>query len=273
MKRNFSLKKLPLALLICGLVISAAAWQNQAPRVSPTYTDTVPKRDGKIRNFDEALEQLDKAKIELGRNMKDIDWSKMEKEIRESMQRIDIDMTKMKADLEKSLKDIDANKIKADVEKAMKEFDSEKMKAELQKALKEVDAQKIQAEVQASIAKIDIEKMKKELEEVNKIDLGKIKADMEKMKPELEKSLREAGESIEKAKEEIKEYKGFIDALHTDGLINKNNNYKVEHKNGELIINGKKQSTGAYNKYKSFLDKHKNITIEKEEGGLTINKD
>jgi len=84
--------------------------------------------------------------------------------------------------------------------------------------------------------------------------------------PEIEKSLKDAKVEIEKAKVELKEYKGFVDGLEKDGLISKKDGYKVKHKDGELFINGKKQSSDVYNKYRSFLEKHKSFNIDDEAG-------
>jgi hypothetical protein len=169
--------------------------------------------------------------------------------------------------------EVDMVKMKADMEKAMKEIDTEKIKVDMEKAMKEVDAVKIKADVQASIAKIDWEKMNKELQKVKEVDMAKIKADLEKMKPEIEKSMQEAKKDIEKARVEIKEYKTFVDDLEKDGLINKNEGYTIETKNDQLIINGKAQPAEVNNKYKTFIQKHKNITIKKTDDDFNIHKD
>jgi hypothetical protein len=71
----------------------------------------------------------------------------------------------------------------------------------------------------------------------------------------------------------LKEYKAFEDGLEKDGLINKKENYSVEHKDGQLIINGKIQSEAAYNKYRSFLEKHKKFKLEKENDNFDMDMD
>jgi hypothetical protein len=96
---------------------------------------------------------------------------------------------------------------------------------------------------------------------------------MEKIKPQIEASMKQAKESIEQAKAELEEYKGFIDNLEKDGLINKKGSYKIEHKNGALIINDKTQSQTVYNKYSNFLQKHKAFTIKKDSDDLYIDMD
>ena len=85
--------------------------------------------------------------------------------------------------------------------------------------------------------------------------------------------MQTAKESIEKAKKEMLEYKRFIDGLDKDGLIDKDKNYKIEYKNGELSINGKKQSVEVAKKYSSFLKDKKDFTIKKDDDGFDIDND
>jgi len=89
----------------------------------------------------------------------------------------------------------------------------------------------------------------------------------------LEKELAEARVEIEKAKTEIKEYKVFVDGLDKEGLINKKGNYSLEHKNGELLINGKKAAAQVTEKYRSFLDKHPKFKLEKTDDEVDMDVD
>ena len=122
--------------------------------------------------------------------------------------------------------------------------------------------------------------MNKQMEEMKKIDMSKLDADMKKMEiemkglgPKIEKEMENAKASIEKAKVEMKEYKGFVDGLEKDGLINKKEGYTIQHKNDELIINGKKQPADVYNKYRTFLKKHEKFTIKKSDDDFNIYND
>ena len=86
-------------------------------------------------------------------------------------------------------------------------------------------------------------------------------------------ALEKAKVQIEKAKQDIKEYKAFEETLEKDGLINKKENYSIEHKDGQLIINGKVQPQAVYNKYHGFLEKHKHFKWNKNENGLNLDND
>jgi DNA repair exonuclease SbcCD ATPase subunit len=280
MKRNFWLKKLPIAFTICALVITAASWQNQPANTKQTFIDTPRK---KIKDIDEALLQLEKSRAELEKTLKNKDW---EKDIKESMKDFDadkikeeienamkeIDVAKIQADVQKAMKEVDMEKIKAEMQKALTEIDAEKIKAEISKAMKEIDVAKIKADVDASLAKIDMEKIKAEIDRVKEIDFKKMEEELKNIGPEIEKSMAAARESIEKAKKELTEYKSFINSLEKDGFINKDN-YTIEYKNGELTINGKKQAADVIKKYHSFLKDRKDFTIKKNDDDFNIEND
>lgn len=286
MKSNFWPGKSLLILLAAGLVITAAAWQTKPGKNTHTTADTIPDRNKKIKSVEDALEQLEKSKIELDRTMREKDW---EQEIKEALDQLQFDGEKLKKELAEQLKNIDAQKIQMDVQKSIKEIDFENIKKEMQKsldkvdmqqikdeiarAMKEVDAAKIKAEVDASVSKINMQKIREEMEKIRDINFKEIEENLKNIKPEIEKSMREAKEGLEKAKQELLLYKNFIDRLEKDGLINKNENYKIEYKNSELTINGKKQPAEVVKKYKSFLKDRKDFTITKDEDDFDIDND
>jgi len=285
MKRIFWLKQLTIALIVSGLVITATAWQGHPGKTTYTTTDTIPDKN-KIKNIDEALEQLEKSKKELERTLQQKDW---EKEMKEALDKSHFDAEKMKLQIDEAVKEIDTKKMQEQITQAMKAVDLEKMKVELQqnlekvdvtqmkeqmeKAMKQIDAAKIQADINSSIAKIDMEKIRLELDKVKEIDFKGIEENLKKVKPELEKSMQNAKESIEKAKKDLLEYKSFIDGLDKDGLIDKDKNYTIQYKNGELTVNGKKQPAGVVKKYSSFLNGKNDFTIQKNEDNFNIDND
>jgi hypothetical protein len=285
MKRNFWLKQFPITLIVSALVITAASWQGQPGKITRTIIDTVPETR-KAKNIDDALEQLEKSSKDIERTMQEKDWNK---EMKDALDKVHFDADKMKQQIDEAVKSIDAKKTQDEIQKAMKEVDVEKMKTELkqnldkidmqemkeaiEKSMQNVDAEKIKADIDASISKIDMDKIKMELDKVKDIDFKGIEDNIKKIKPEIEKSMQNAKESIEKAKKELLEYKSFIDGLDKDGLIDKNKNYIIEYKNGDLIINRKKQSADVVKKYSDFLKGKKDFTIKKDEGNFNIDKD
>ena len=224
-------------VVVALLFFSFTAFQS-APLQKKNITDTIPTKEKKVRDLDEALIELDKSKMDLELQMKKMDWQKMEK----------------------------------DIQASLKEVNSEKIKAEVEKAMQQVDLMKMKTELDASISKVDMEKIKKEMEKVKEIDMKQIQENIKNIQPQIERSLKDAQQSIEKAKIEIAEYKGFVDNLQKDGLINKKDEYTIEIKNRVLTINGQKQPEAVTNKYRSFLEKHPNETIKKSDDDFTINK-
>jgi hypothetical protein len=282
--KPFAVKYFLPITLVAFFSIALVAWgdqkQSPQPKSNQNVSDTLPKNkvEKKVRDLDEVIDELDAAELKL--NME-----KVKIQIEEAMKQVD--MAKIQMEMNKAMKDIDMAKVKLEMEQAMKELDMEKIKSQIAMATKEFDAEKIQKELKESFDKVDWEKMKKEMEEakdhmdeIKKIDMTKMAEEMKKVAkemkelgPKIEKEMAKAKVEIEKAKEEMKEYKSFTDGLEKDGLINKKDGYSIQHKDGELIINGKKQPADVYNKYRSFLEKHKKFNMKKSDDDFNIDND
>ena len=125
----------------------------------------------------------------------------------------------------------------------------------------------------SALAKVDMEKMKAELENWKKNDFAKLQEELKDIQPKIEAEMKKAKQEMEKAKIHLKELKAFEDGLEKDGLINKKENYTIEHKDGQLLINGKVQPQAVYDKYRSFLEKNKKFKLEKDENDFDIDFD
>ncbi len=271
--RNF---RLTLAIAVVAVASSLILVSWDFKQSSPFMddfgqaTDTIPKKDvkeKKIRDLDDVLDELNNVDMK-------VNMEKVQKEIAEAMKKIDGD--KIRMEVEKAMKEVDFAKIQKEVEASMAKIDWSKMQAEINQEMKKLDFEKIQKEVDASIAKIDWNKMQTELNQEMKkldIDMKKMEEEMKKIGPEIEKSMEKAKVEIEKAKAEMKEYNDFVDGLEKDGLLKRKNGYTIKHKDGELIVNDKKVSTEVYNKYRSFLEKHKKFTINKSDDDFNIDID
>src|SRR5690242_565660 len=94
--------------------------------------DTTPKknnnqnRDRKVRNLDEALEELENVNI-------------------------NVDMEEAMKEVQKALKEIDGEKLQLQIEKGMKDVDMKKMNEQIKESLKAVDMEKINRQVQESL--------------------------------------------------------------------------------------------------------------------------
>jgi hypothetical protein len=225
MKQHPQLHK-PIALALAASLLFSSASFAQSEKVEKTKKERSEK---KPRNFDDVMEELDRATLQL------------------------------EAELKKPLPPIPP-------------IDAAKIKAEVEQAMKSIDAAQLKAEIEASVAKIDMTKIKADLEKLKDIQLPNLEAELKNLKPQIEESMKGARESIEKAKVEISEYKAFEESLQKDGLIDKEK-YLIEHKDGELKINGKVQPAAIYQKHQAFLQKHKRFTLRKTEDDFDINND
>src|SRR6476619_2065939 len=120
-------RQLPLALLIGSSVLVISAWQGKPGKTTHTTNDTIPDRNKKVKDIDDALEEVEKSRLELDKTLKDADWKKIQEEINASMKDLKDNKEQMKVELAKTMKEIDMDKINADVQKSLKQIDLTKM--------------------------------------------------------------------------------------------------------------------------------------------------
>ena len=152
------------SLLLGGFTLALISWDRKHDQndqqFKQDYQDTPKKknnvvRDKKVRDLDEALEELDNV------NMGEIS-AQVAKEIAEAMK--NIDATKLQQEISAAMKSVD-------MEKIMKEVDVAKIQKEVAEAMKSVDMAKIQKEITESMSKIDMEKIKAEIDAAKKINM------------------------------------------------------------------------------------------------------
>ncbi len=253
MKNVFTCTK-PFFLAALFLVfMGSTAWQikskgklNQQLRISDTTKPgkhSTDKNAAGVKDLDQAMKELEEAMKRLEVEMKQIDLNKIEKEIKESMSKVD--MKKIQEEIKTSMNKIDWKKIREDVDRSMKE-------AEVQ--MKQLDLGKLEKEMA-------------ELEEKLSKQQFNINIDAEKIRREVEEGMQKAKVGMEKAMAEMKLMQEFIDELDKDGLIDKKKGYKVQLKDGELYINGTKQSKETTDKYREYYKKD-NFTINTNGDGI-----
>lgn len=213
--------------------------QEQFSKDNDTSTPSKHNRNGANWNFDrldEQMKQLDIQMKNLDVQMKNLDLSKLENRIDEAMKKVDLE--KIAEQIDKSVKNIDWEKMNNEVKQNMKVS-----KLKMEEAAKEMER-----------VKANLEKQRAHI----KLNTGKIRED-------IEAAMENAKRSIENAKEELRYMKEFTDELEKDGLIDKSKAYKIEVKNGELYIDGKKQSKEISDKYRRYYRKT-DFTIDMSEG-------
>ncbi|MES2332315.1 MAG: hypothetical protein V4539_22100 [Bacteroidota bacterium] len=217
------------------------------------YQDTTPvrkktydrrDRDYRVGDLDEAMREIDRVMVDMKSNMK-VDFSKMDKEMKSAMEELKkVDFEKIGREVSASLNKIDWDKTRVEVDKAMRE-------AEVK--MKDIDMKQISNEMARARESMEAAKISSHI-------------DLDKIKESVEKGLEGARVGMEKAKKELSSIKEFTETLEKDGLINKKKGYKVEFKNGELYINGTKQSKEVNEKYsKYFKDQDYSIRSDGED--------
>jgi len=199
-------------------------------------------KEYRVGDLDKAMKELDKAMIDMDKTLK-IDFGKMDKEIKAAMDEVKkIDFDKIGNEVALELKKVDWSKTRAEIDKAMREVEIQ---------LKDVDKQKIQVEIQKAKSRINEAKLREHI-------------DVDKIKKHVEEGLVKAKKGIEKAKKEIALLKEFTEGLENDGLINRKKGYKIEIRDGEMYINGTKQSKEVNDKYRKYFGDEKNYTIRSD---------
>ena len=293
------------------LLIFLVAWAGnpQHPQGNTsTQQDTIPtkkriksSREAGERDLDKELRQLDNAKEEL-ETLSEKDWDKVRREIEESIKKIDTD--KIKEEVEKSLKQVDLDKIQREIETSLNKVDFKQIERDIEKAMKEVEITINETDIKKELykarkeigkAKLEIEEQLKnkewqkevqdELQKVNskeiekamenaRIEMERVKDDLNLEKLDMSKELDKARIEIDKAKIELKGYQEMIYTMEKQGLLNTKEDYEIEYSNGELRINGKKQTEAVASKYRKYFKSNKNkTTITKEDGNINIDID
>lgn len=231
-----------LLLAICtATVITIISWSPLAPSPLTSMffaTDTVPANDDlNISKLNKALAKLDKAALEIDDNIS--------KHVDLAMQKINFDQAE--AEVNEAIRNVRAT---------LQNVDMDKMKIDVRHALAKIDMNRVKQDLAQATAKFD-----------------EIKPQLEKCMADAKKQIATAKNEIEKTKLELKNYNQLIDALHKDELLNKYDDYNINHKNHQLFINGKLIAQDIYNKYEALLKKHAQFSLHKTNDGLKISNE
>ncbi|HEY8893289.1 MAG TPA: hypothetical protein VIM79_00625 [Niastella sp.] len=279
-----TLSVLSLSAVVTLLSFTGGPQQKQA--IANHYYDTVPKKN-QDRDLDKELRALDKAQEQL-QKLKEKDWQEVQRNIEESISKIDveriqqqvdeaikkIDFEKINRQVQESLRKIDFDKIERDIEQSLndiKKIDKEEIKREIDKARKQVNEAMEKEEWKENMKEAQQksnEEVKKALENTKK-ELARVKEEMKQQKFDMKKQFDEARQEVDKAKAEVKGYQDMIYGMEKDGLLNTKEDYTIEYKDGDLFVNGKKQPQDVADKYKKNFKK-KTIAIKKQDGEVKI---
>lgn len=245
----------------------------------------------------EAMKNIDWNQIntEVSNAMKNVDWQKINAEVSNAMK--NIDWKKMNEDVSNALKNIDWNKINEDIKTNMKNIPDTLVDPKLIQESIRVGMES----AKAAMAGIDINGIisKSMAEARTAMDSKEYKEAMANAREEIAKAQQEikvAQKNIRKeiaisekknvaVRKEIKldedrivldkavsaKYRKMVERMAADNLINVEEGFTIEKKNGVLSINGVKQSDDVLKKYADVLGKADQATIKGKGDNLSIN--
>ena len=244
-----------------------------------------------------AMENIDWNQIntEVSKAMKNVDWQKINAEVNNAMK--NIDWKKMNEDVSNALKNIDWNKINEDIKTNMKNIpDSlvdpkliqESIRVGMESAKAAMAGIDINGIISKSMAEARTAMDSKEYKEAManaRQEIAKAQQEMKEVQKNIRKEMTIAEKKDIAVQKEIKvdkdrvaiekpisgKYKKMVERMAADNLINIEEGFTIEKKNGVLSINGVKQSDDVLKKYADVLGKADEATITGKGDNLSIN--
>lgn len=250
---SFNAKYALAAIIPIGIAITTIAWQhagsNPANENQQKQDTVLPKhrhselRDDEMQDghdLDRAMRKLDEALKNAEVKIDRIDWDQIQQQVNTSLDkanqeiRAHVDMGNIQRQVDQALRNMDMEKIQRETNRA------------LQQATKNIDFNEINDEIKRAMNSV-------------KVELNS-------------EGIRKSIRDVEKAHWELDDYRDLLDALKNDGLINKDGDFTIEYKQGELFINDQKQPKGTTNRYKKYFNQE-NTRISKNNGRFNVDTD
>ncbi|MCU0396135.1 MAG: hypothetical protein MUF29_09500 [Chitinophagaceae bacterium] len=152
-------------------------------------------------------------------------------------------------------------RLEADMER-FRELELPRVKADMEKALQEADAACKEAGLANALAAADRASLQRDLEEA----MTRMRGEMEQNRKLMEASLKAAGEQMQEAQEELRKLQQGLIQLHQDGIVEKGDKVDIDWDGDVLVVNGKRQSPAVSKKYATFFKKE-TFTIQSTPSG------
>ncbi|GAA4460362.1 hypothetical protein GCM10023093_02860 [Nemorincola caseinilytica] len=152
--------------------------------------------------------------------------------------------------------------------------------------LENIDWDQIQAELKSAMAELKNELNMEDLGEDIRVEVKKAMADARRAQAEARREMADSRQMAAEARAEAaharamarngrlhsdtNDIETMLNKMQKDGLIDRNEKFKIEKENNELYINGQKQSGKVYEKYSRYME-GKEVTIKGGKGSLNIN--
>lgn len=286
----------PIAPAIAAPVVTHAL------RVAQYFLDTVPGNDKRRAEKEAAMKAAKEGLDAAQEAMKNIDWNQINSEVSNAMK--NVDWKKINEEVSTAMKNVDWKKVNEEVSTALKNVDWKKINDEVKTSLKNVPDTLVDPKMIEESVRIGMESAKAAMANINIDDI--IKKSMEEARgamnsKEYKEAMENARKEIEKAKQEIKEaqknvrkeisvsksvsttdkhitvdkkisdkYKSMVKRMAEDKLIDVEEGFTIEKKDGILTINGVQQSNDVLKKYADVLGKADEATITGKGDNLSV---
>ncbi|WP_018626724.1 hypothetical protein [Niabella aurantiaca] len=227
-----------------------------APQADPSFpfwTDTVPAiTEFETGRLDEALNYVDEQIRNAAGEARSIDADRIQRQIGKAMAGIDLD--RIQSEVQAAIKKVDFEKLNKDLDKAMASIDKAKVDASIARALapvQKIDQEKVRNELRTALEGVHLDQLKEQLENAKR-DLRFRKKDldqeMNRLAPGVNDELRNTRKQLQKLKDAYQE-------MEQDGLIEKGPDNRIQYIEGDLYINGEKQTEEVSKKYRHYFSK------------------
>ncbi|KIC90778.1 hypothetical protein [Flavihumibacter solisilvae] len=255
--------------------------------------DTVPgTRSKKYRSsepssLDDHIKQLEKAQLDLQRELGGKDWDKIEREMETALAKINT--KEMEEQIAKAMKEVNLAMDKIRDEQVMRQLDMEKLQKEMEIAKEKIQKEFKNADWDREI-RAAMEEAKKATREMSKINEQQLKAELDRAKDEMarnkvniekeiarardemknnkfhiKESLETARRQIDATKLEFEGYKTMILSMEKEGIIKDPKNYRIEYNDGKLTVDGKLQPESVTNRYKKYFSGKKTVLVNEKD--------
>jgi len=219
----------------------------------PFNADTLPAiTEFETGRLDEALNYLDEQIRNTTGEMHTIDKARMLQQIEAAARQIDLD--KIQSEARAVIKKIYFEKLSRDIDRAVASID----KAQLDKdiacamtAIPKIDKEQLRNELRTALEGVQLDQLKGQLENAKKdlrLQQRNLGRELEQLRPGISPELRDTRRQLQQLKDAYQE-------MERDGLIEKGPNNRIQFRDGELYINGEKQTRGVSEKYRHYFKK------------------
>ncbi|MCD2421926.1 hypothetical protein LQ567_04075 [Niabella pedocola] len=170
-----------------------------------------------------------------------------------------VDLAKIQAEARAAVKKINFEQLNKDIETAMAGIDKATLERDISRAMKSVkniDAAQLKSEINTTLKNIRLDQLKGQLEATRrdlKMQQQQLEIEMRQMKPGMNNELQETRRQLQRLKDAYQE-------MERDGLIEKSPANRIQFRDGELYINGERQSKETSEKYRHYFNKRKTAT-------------